>query len=123
MNKKEMIPRIKNFLKESYINLINGFEGCHFLELDEGLFVVAANVEVDKDDYKPTCKIAYNCDDLQSDYEYDWSMPEYEDGEVAFIEFELNFEKDDIKLDAEYLYNEAKAVIKEMKSGAIKDWR
>lgn len=65
MNKKDLRKFIENVIKEEY------FDGCEYLYLDDYYALVFA---YDEDNH--LCgKIAYNCDDLQCDYDFDWLMP------------------------------------------------
>ncbi len=108
MNMKEKLPKIEEFLAK----VINEeFDGVYYMPLGkERLYLVAC-----KDEDKETiAKIAYNCDDLQCDYELDWNMPVYKDGEVAFVETTLD--KKNIKVDAKWFYKEFKAMVREIKA-------
>ena len=44
--------------------------------------------------YRICGKIAFNNSYMQSDYELDWDMPWYEDGEVCFTDCSIEEEKD-----------------------------
>lgn len=76
ITKEELAERIKENIKDA------PFDGCSFIDLDctdknsNELYLVFA---CDKDENGETnlyCKLAYNCDDLQCDYAWDWEMPE-----------------------------------------------
>lgn len=108
MNMKEKLPKIEKFLNQV---IEEEFDGVYYMPLGaERLYLVAC-----KDEEEGTiAKIAYNCDDLQCDYDLDWYMPVYTNGEVAFVETTL--EKKNVKLDAKYFYKEFKAMVREIKA-------
>lgn len=60
-------------------------------------------------------KLAVNTDDLQCDYEMDWTMPYHEDGEVWATDMAVR--KDE---DGEYYMKEAKYMIDALNSGEVK---
>ena len=68
-----------------------GYNGCYFQRLGASNFegkdlyiVIGENAEGEI-----CAKLAYNCDDLQCDYDFDWYMPyDSESGEVYCIEGE-----------------------------------
>lgn len=111
MNMKEKLPKIEKFLSTV---ISNEFDGTYYMPLGAcALYLVAC-----KDEEEGTiAKIAYNCDDLQCDYDLDWCMPVYKNGEVAFVETALAAK--DIKLDAKYFYKEFKAMVREIKAGNL----
>ena len=78
MNMKEKLPKIEKFLSTV---ISNEFDGTYYMPLGAcALYLVAC-----KDEEEGTiAKIAYNCDDLQCDYDLDWCMPVYKNGEVVF---------------------------------------
>lgn len=124
MNRKE-ISNITKFLRTAYKSLTNGYEGCYFHKLPGccGLYVVAALQEDHSEDnapVRPFAKLAYNCDDLQCDYNWDWLMPEYQSGDCVDTDIRLSKNH---RPDAEYFYKEAKSIIKDLKLGNITDWR
>lgn len=64
------------------------------------LFLVAT-----RDEEGVVCKIAYNCDDLQCDYELDWNVPLWKDtGDCALCEIHLS--ESSCAADAEYFFKE-----------------
>lgn len=65
MNKKELREFIQKVLETKY------FEGCWYNELGHNLFLVFSKNENNDLD----CKVAYNSDDLQCDYDFDWFIP------------------------------------------------
>lgn len=75
ITKKELTKFIKEAIKEA------PFEGTKYIDLDctdaesRELYLVFA-CEKEENETKLWCKIAYNCDDLQCDYDWDWYMPE-----------------------------------------------
>jgi hypothetical protein len=69
------------------------------------------------DEDAPYVKIAFNSDDLQSDYEWDWFVPTYSNGEVAIVEISLK--DSDLERDAEYLVREAQSMQKEIDEGNL----
>lgn len=67
--KKELTKFIKDVMNQST------FEGCIWKKLDRRYALVFAWM-IDEDGTNILRgKIAYNCDDLQCDYEWDWEMP------------------------------------------------
>lgn len=110
------ITDLTQFIREAYKGLSKGFEGCIYRELGSGLYLVAALIKED-DKYVPAAKIAYNSDSLQSDYDYDWYMPSYKDGEVAYTEITLS--KNNFRGAAEWFYKEFKSMEKEIKKNNL----
>lgn len=110
---RENIKRVANFLKEAYKSCADGYEGCWFYNLDGLLNIVVSN----NDENEVVAKIAYNIDDLQSDYDLDWYMPVYTDGEVADTEIALS--KGGFRKDAEWFYKNFKSMLREMKQGNL----
>lgn len=53
-----------------YKELIKVEDGCRYIHMGGGLYLVAARVGGEV-----KAKLAYNCDDLQCDYDLDWNMP------------------------------------------------
>lgn len=78
MSNNKLIKTISSLLKKS---IETNFEGCLYSDLGNGLALVASQQEEGV-----FAKIAYNCDDLQCDYNWDWQMPVYKDGEICFTE-------------------------------------
>lgn len=74
--------KIINFI-ESVLNA-GRFAGCKFLYLDDKYALVFAY-----DDEHLFAKIAYNCDSLQCDYDYDWYMPEHKSYDGDLIDAEI----------------------------------
>lgn len=68
------------------------------------LFLVAT-----RDEDGVLCKIAYNCDDFQYDYELDWNVPIWKDtGDCALCEIHLL--KKSAMADANYFFKELAAM-------------
>ncbi len=75
---------LKKFIKE--VQKAAAFDGCWCRKLSEenetkgekALYLVFAHDE----EAGLIGKVAYNCDDLQCDYDWDWMMPTDEDGNV-----------------------------------------
>lgn len=112
MNKRETLPKIIKFFKKyDQPNL----QGCAYYELGNDLFIVMAQDEEDAN--KTVAKIAYNCDDLQSDYALDWYEPVFADGEAAFTELSLSYI--DYKNQASWFYDCYKAMVREIKAGNL----
>lgn len=75
-----MKTALKNFLKHT---LVQGkFDGCAYHYLDDHYAVVLAW----DDEYGLMGKIAFNCDDLQCDYDIDWLLPLTKSEEVVYVE-------------------------------------
>lgn len=72
ITKEDLAKFIKEAIKEGQ------FDGCMYVDLDcedkdsNELYLVFA---CDREG-GILCKIAYNCDDLQCDYDWDWAKPE-----------------------------------------------
>lgn len=77
MFNQETIDFIKEMGSKEYI------EGCAYKYLDNNLAIVFG---MNSDDLL-CVKIAYNCDDLQCDYDIDWLMPVDSEGDVIDTEF------------------------------------
>ena len=88
------------FVQEAYNNLSEFDEGCYIYELfDNNLCLVIGKTE------DGICgKLAVNIDDLYYDYEYDWNMPFYENGEVYDTDTIIN--PDDIPSFVQTMINE-----------------
>ena len=65
--------------------------------------------------YTLCCKVAYNCDDLQCDYDYDWYMPCDKDGNVYDTEMAVATVRD-----YEWFETELKRVSELYDKGEIK---
>lgn len=74
---QETIDFIKEMGSKEYI------DGCAYKYLDNNLAIVFG---MNSDDLLAV-KIAYNCDDLQYDYDIDWLMPVNSEGDVIDTEF------------------------------------
>lgn len=82
--------KYEDFLK--LVEMAKGTDGCAYTEVGAGLCLVMAWLENDSGQgytqeyngktYTLMGKIAYNCDDLQCDYDWDWYMPTDKDGNV-----------------------------------------
>lgn len=93
------------------------FEGCKYTKLDSLWYVVGTRD--DSDGIK--LKIAYNCDDLQCDYDIDWMMPTYK-GEMADTEIEIINEDDQSNL-IKYAENLTQKYWIIAKSSDQEDWK
>ena len=85
--------KLVKFMKDAYANLTNKGEGTWYHKLGNNLYYVMSAAgdpnnydeedvklfATSKDGYIVLGKIAVNSDDLQSDYDWDWTMPYYED--------------------------------------------
>ena len=113
--KETKLSKEAQFLKNAYEALKDGSPATYYydLGLDSGLHLVVGGC-----DNEICVKVAYNCDDLQCDYEYDWYMPTYKNGECAFVEDTLD-ETTDWNEEAKYLVKVAKAMDKEIASGEL----
>jgi len=58
------------------------FEGCMYQYLDDHYAVVFAWDE----EYGLMGKVAYNCDDLQCDYDIDWLLPQTKSEDICYVE-------------------------------------
>lgn len=75
------------------LDKINGVEwALVFAWIDE--FDKEENTEYKRDTYRICGKIAFNNSAMQSDYDIDWLMPWYKDGEVAFTDNSIECEED-----------------------------
>ena len=80
------IKELAKFIEEAVTNLRNGGEGTWYKQLGGKLYCVIGN-------YDDTVlgKIAVNSDDMQADYDWDWTMPYHEDsGDVWDTEVEIS---------------------------------
>ena len=76
MNMKQFLTNVLKSYKE-------GLDGCMWVYLDEKYALVFA----DGGKELGLCgKIAYNCDDLQCDYDWDWTMEDGFDCELTNCE-------------------------------------
>lgn len=81
---QETIDFIKEIGSKEYI------DGCAYKYLDNNLAIVFGMNSgglLSLSDGLLSAKIAYNCDDLQCDYDIDWLMPVNSDGDVIDTEF------------------------------------
>lgn len=116
LNESVSKDKIVSFIKDAADYFKDNTEGCYYTDLTKDLYLVVGYSS--SDDEGPVMKIAYNSDDLQSDYDWDWYMPTYEDGEVAFVEISLNAEN--AEGDADYMIKEAESMQKEIDEGNLK---
>lgn len=83
INKKDLIRFIEDVQQE--FNEFNVIEGCIYKRLtigqEEDLYLVFAGHGCEEDGL--ICKIAYNTDDLQYDYDVDWYMPAIDEYSVV----------------------------------------
>lgn len=108
---------LSGFIKDSIEYFKKGQDGCSFFKLGEAkdgteIFYVLgwqSTSSYDEEDVKNMItddsgkyavhgKIAINVDDLQSDYDFDWFMPSYEDGEVWDTNEDIDNDFDSNKL-------------------------
>lgn len=78
---------IVNFIKkvqEDYRN--GGFGGCCFTKLEGDLYLVFACGALGEQGLMG--KVAYNSDDLQCDYDWDWEIPEDHDWEEYQLQYQ-----------------------------------
>lgn len=78
---------LKKFIEEVLKDNRN-FDGCRYHYLDDTYALVFAWTDVYGlgQGESLCCKIAYNCDDLQCDYDWDWYMPIDKDNDVVITE-------------------------------------
>ena len=112
------IKEMRALLKTAYTYLKDGkSQGCYHLHLSDGLYLVAA---FNPDENCVVAKIAYNNSSLQCDYELDWCMPEFKEGDCCFTEVALDGKN--FRAIAEFFYSEAKAIIRHKNKGLVYDW-
>lgn len=98
---------LAQFIKDVQFKFENWGEirGCLFKQLTDGitqdLYLVFTS-----EDNSLICKIAYNDDYLQSDYDFDWHLPTDTDGDVVDTE-ETHCEEDDANELAERVLDRA----------------
>lgn len=63
-------------------------------------------------------KLAYNCDDLQCDYDFDWYMPYAENGDV--YDTSMAISEQNTEKDFAWWLTESKNIIAMMNSGKLK---
>lgn len=113
------IKDMRQLLETAYYYLKDGkSNGCYYLPLEDGLHLV---VGYDPEEKLVLAKVAYNCDDLQSDFDMDWYLPSFKDGNCCYVEMALVDKK--FRKDAEWFYAECKAMIRDRKKGLVVDWR
>lgn len=99
------------------VNTLKALEdGCMFTEVEEDLYAVCT---FDPDEGL-IAKLAYNCDDLQCDYDFDWYFPATADEDLYIVEDLLS--EDSCEENAEYFVDEAKIIIQQMHEGIVLDW-
>ena len=81
------------FLKNAFADLWDDPIGTFYMRLTDALFVVVGPVEEDAE-LTVRAKIAFNCDDLQMDYDWDWLGVSNKDGDVIDYEIELSKDSD-----------------------------
>jgi hypothetical protein len=84
---KSVVKFIKE-VQEEYKN--GGFDGCWFTKLEGDLYLVFACGPLEEQGLMG--KIAYNCDDLQCDYDWDWEISEDRDWE----EYQLQYQQPEL---------------------------
>lgn len=68
-------------------------EGTFYTPIDDYLYVVTTQ----DDNNERLVKIAYNCDDLQCDYDYDWYFPQANEDDCYIYETSYT-QEDDLSL-------------------------
>lgn len=98
--------KIKKFIKDS---VEADFDGCQFINLEDDFYLVSMKDRVGT----TLIKIAENVDDLQCDYDWDWSMPIVADKDVVYDTESAILKKDYyLESDPEKFYNEFVAYYK-----------
>lgn len=111
----------KKEFREWFINTVNEAEKCNSTNTcyftnpnEQGLSVVIGwedgyvkqqgliQKELEHSVLTLCAKVAYNCDDLQCDYEIDWHMPIDNVGDVCDTSMAIN----DAREDADWFYNQ-----------------
>lgn len=82
---KTFIEKVQKDYKEN-----NGFEGCYYFRLKEDLYLVFASGDQEEGEGL-LGKIARNSDDLQCDYDWDWSIAEEYEWEDSHCEESSSF--------------------------------
>lgn len=93
---KEGMPKngeVAAFLKNAFADLWDDPIGTFYMRLTDSLFVVVGPVEEDTE-LTIRAKIAFNCDDLQMDYDWDWHGVSNKDGDIIDYEIELSKDSD-----------------------------
>ncbi len=111
---ESIYSEVQEFLKDATKYFKDAEEGCYYTPVTSDLYLVAG---YPSDEDRPYVKIAFNDSSLQSDYEFDWNMPTYSDGEIAFVEISLK--DNDLERDAKYLVREAQSMQKEIDKGNL----
>lgn len=112
-----MKKEIENWLKDVLRACEEDHETTCFKDLmtDSNIYLVASWSEFEG---RVNCKIAYNCDDLQCDYDWDWWMPHHKDDNEVW-DTELELREGYAEADAEYFYKEAKAMDEQILAGNV----
>lgn len=107
------LSNLKRFLNNALSTLMDESDGTMYIELTDDLYAVCAFVDGDV-----RVKIAYNSDDLQMDYDWDWYCPiDKESGDVLCVE--ESFDKYNVDRVASYIFNSAKNMQNEIDEGTI----
>lgn len=86
VSRHELVMFIKDVQKAfAKDKKFDGVYMCHLYE--DYYFVMASGRDDETNDFTLFGKVAYNCDDLQCDYDWDWYMPYTDDGDVYDSEF------------------------------------
>ena len=110
------------FIKNAIDAFNDGYNGCYYYNLGKGsngkefAIVIGWSEGFDEEDdcegcisdgeYRVCMKLAYNCDDLQCDYDIDWEMPGGEDGgDVDDTNTEITTDVDEVLSMAQGLIN------------------
>lgn len=84
---KSVVKFIKE-VQEEYKN--GGFDGCWFTKLEGNLYLVFACGTLEEQGLMG--KVAYNSDDLQCDYDWDWEISE----DHSWEEFQLQYQQPEL---------------------------
>lgn len=110
------VSYLAKFFHEAVKKLKKPEDGCMFTEVEEDLYAVCG---FDPDEGL-IAKLAYNCDDLQCDYDFDWYFPATADEDLYIVEDLLS--ENTCEDTAEYFVDEAETIIQQMHDGTVLDW-
>lgn len=102
---------VERFLKRALNEFTSDDDGTMYLRLTDDLFVVCGYFNGGLE-----AKIAYNCDDLQCDYDWDWRMP-IDDKSGDVLDTSTSVGENNIKSLSNYFIKEANAMQKEIDRG------
>lgn len=118
---EKQIKQLEKFIKDTYneITQKNKNDYVYFYEIGENLFFVIG----ENSDGEILGKIAYNCDDLQCDYEFDWYFVEYNDKTANLYDYEITIDQTTDTTDtAKDIIKNYNNIITLLKRGIIKQW-